>query len=465
MTPRRTLGTLLLLLSPAAHAVDPVQWVDWTAIDVSNDVVGTVTVDATAVEVRYSGERAFVQTSCGTDYFNPTAPYVSATVPNAPIPCDIIALSQATAKQLTFSQPVTNPLFAVVSLNGNGYRFDRDFEILSTGTGYYGAGTLTKQITTNPDGSVTYDLIGTGEPHGVLQFVGTFSSVSWTSLSNEFWNGFTIGVERLAAAVPPEIEVFNGDDVSAPEVFDAQVSPIDFGSAAAVEGLVRSLTIANTGTGPLNLSSVRFEGAHATLFDAGTFPPAVAAGGSTTLSLAFTPVVGGTFTATLVIDSDDADEPAFEVPVIASAFDADRDGVPDDVDACEGDDASGDSDGDGLCDDTDFTLSVGELVYPGRVSLSVANAPAGVNVRLFATRVGTGSGPCAPNDPTLCLDLRSPKAIGLGVTDANGAYSTTVRVPPSVASLSEVWFQALWEIGLGVEGDVSDVERRDVLAP
>ena len=41
---------------------------------------------------------------------------------------------------------------------------------------------------------------GTGEPHGTLRFTGTFDTVSWRSLSNEGWNGFTVGVQETAVA-------------------------------------------------------------------------------------------------------------------------------------------------------------------------------------------------------------------------------------------------------------------------
>ena len=42
--------------------------------------------------------------------------------------------------------------------------------------------------------------LGTGEPHGTLRFTGTFDTVSWRSLSNEGWNGFTVGVQETAVA-------------------------------------------------------------------------------------------------------------------------------------------------------------------------------------------------------------------------------------------------------------------------
>jgi hypothetical protein len=91
-----------------------------------------------------------------------------------------------------------------VSLNGNGYGFDQDFDILSFGDssdgnacGYWGCGTSYKQMVT-VNGKTEYQLLGTGEPHGTLQFKGTFDTVNWRSLSDENWNGFTVGVQGTA---------------------------------------------------------------------------------------------------------------------------------------------------------------------------------------------------------------------------------------------------------------------------
>jgi hypothetical protein len=183
-----------LLLSGGVCTAQEVIWVDWQTVLPNGDIQGTAAVQGGTVTVTYSGERQFVQTECGTNYWLPSDPYLSAEVTNPPPDCDIIALSQATPKTLTFSEPVANVFLAVVSLNGNGYRFDRDFEILSDGCGYWGCGTLTKQV--NPP---TYDLIGSGEPHGVIRLTGELSTVSWTSLTAENWNGFTVGFEETAA--------------------------------------------------------------------------------------------------------------------------------------------------------------------------------------------------------------------------------------------------------------------------
>ena len=208
VTTRRCVGMWLRIVAViscvAGTIIDAnaqVNWTDWISgtASPSGSATGTLSIGSVNVTVSYAGEIAFIETGTGTDYFTPSAPYVSPTVLNRPPPSEMIALSLATQKTITFSQPITNPLFAVVSLNGNGYRFDRDFDILSYGAGYWGNGTLTKQ--SKPGG--IYELDGSGEPHGVIEFQGTFSSITWTSLTNEYWNGFTIGVRSLATTPEP----------------------------------------------------------------------------------------------------------------------------------------------------------------------------------------------------------------------------------------------------------------------
>lgn len=335
----------LLCHAAPARAADPVHWVDWTSADASN-VYGSANVDGTVVGVTYTGERAFVQTGCGTNYWWPSSGYISATVPNAPPGCDIIALHRATAKKITFSEPVTNPLFAVVSLNGNGYRFDRDFEILSYARGYWGTGTLTKRITTYADGSVTYDLIGSGEPHGVLQFIGTFSTVSWTSLSYEYWNGFSIAIENRAEAVPPEIHVYDGAAPGSAELVSNQAEAVDFGDVELGGSAARTFTIHNAGTGPLNFTSLALSGSGA--FTTTDLPPAIAAGATTTFTVTFAAVDPGPHAATVTIESDDPLQGTFRFPITATAGprDSDGDGVPDPDDRCPGADDKLDTDGD-----------------------------------------------------------------------------------------------------------------------
>jgi fibronectin-binding autotransporter adhesin len=182
----------LLALCLEAQAVT-VSWVDWTSANASA-ATGTMTFGSTTVTVNYSGQLYASQTSGGTNYWNPATAYLQGEVTNAPPTTDILQMSTAAGRSLTFSRPVTDLYFAYVSLNGNGFVFSQDFTIVSQGTGYWGNGTATKS---SPSAG-QYALTGTsGEPHGLIKFTGTFSSLSWTSNSNETWYGFTV-----AAAVP-----------------------------------------------------------------------------------------------------------------------------------------------------------------------------------------------------------------------------------------------------------------------
>ena len=43
---------------------------------------------------------------------------------------------------------------------------------------------------------------GSGEPHGVIRFNRAVSSITWSSLTNENWNGFTVGTYGAAPPIP-----------------------------------------------------------------------------------------------------------------------------------------------------------------------------------------------------------------------------------------------------------------------
>jgi autotransporter-associated beta strand protein len=187
-------------------------WVDWTSVDnVAKTVTGSVTIDGTVVTVTYNNPQGWygVQTSGGTNYWTGNtgtpSPYVSSLVANGPTTTDIIQLAYAGKQTLTFSESVENLAFSVVSLNGNGYGFNQDFAITSytgyngAGSGYFGTGTLSK---TYDSTTQQYKLLGTsGEPHGTIRFVNSVSSLAWTSLSNETWNGFTVGVNSTTSTI------------------------------------------------------------------------------------------------------------------------------------------------------------------------------------------------------------------------------------------------------------------------
>ena len=228
------LSVMLLDDSSVAAAPEVFYWTDWTTGSGNTTATpgpdpfvgqGTITTPTATVGVTYTNPQGieFFQASGGTDFYanipfgccrDPlTSPYTGDVVANIPTGTDIIGLRFAGTQTLTFSEEVANPVFSYVSLNGNGYGFDQDFEILSFGDisdgndcGYWGCGTSFKNVVDLGGGNFEYQLLGTGEPHGTIRFLGAFSTVSWRSLSSERWNGFTVGVQGTAS------EILDADD-------------------------------------------------------------------------------------------------------------------------------------------------------------------------------------------------------------------------------------------------------------
>jgi hypothetical protein len=194
----RAVAAVVLAIATAVPAAAQVSWTDWTSANLATGTAaGTVTVGSTAVSVTYSGGFLFTQTSCGINYFTPNV-YTSVAVPTAPTPCDIIAINTGGLKTITFSQPVVNPVFALVSWNGqSNVSFSHAIAVMSQGTGYWGTGTL------SVTGSGNNVLVASGEAHGTIRVLGTVSSVSFTDVS-ENWHGLTVGVQGLPVTPVPE---------------------------------------------------------------------------------------------------------------------------------------------------------------------------------------------------------------------------------------------------------------------
>lgn len=213
-------ATALAVCGTSAQAV-PFYWTDWAGADLDPgagfEAGGTITTPSSTVAVTYTNAAGvgFYQTGTGIDYYADRggggSPYTSDLVDNRPPAAEMIALQFAGPQTLTFSEAIANPVFAFVSLNRNGYSFDQDFEILSVGgvdgnaCGYWGCGGVVKVVVPLGDGRFEYQLnasnVGGTEPHGAIRFVGTFDTLRWRSASNEFWNGFTVGVQGTAVDV------------------------------------------------------------------------------------------------------------------------------------------------------------------------------------------------------------------------------------------------------------------------
>jgi hypothetical protein len=229
-SPRRLLrmGALLVSAAAATFAVAltaqaaTYYYVDWTSANVAQGTAsGTITIPGSApVTVTFQavnpggtpGNLYGAQTSGGINYWIPSTPYVSAQVSNPPPDSDILQLAggQNQTYVVTLSQPIKDPIMAIVSLGAPGtsvdYVFTAPFTIVSQGAGYWGNGPLT---------ALPGNILRGQEGHGTIQFLGTFSTFSWTVPVPEVWHGFTFGV-RTTPVIEPNPTITIGS-VTAPE--------------------------------------------------------------------------------------------------------------------------------------------------------------------------------------------------------------------------------------------------------
>ncbi|MHB1097702.1 MAG: thrombospondin type 3 repeat-containing protein [Gemmatimonadaceae bacterium] len=186
-------------------------YVDWTAANPgAGTASGTISLPGgqsvgVSLKVRNpngsAGSFLGSQLLCGTAFWtaNGSAPYKSASVLNGPPACDLIQLQGGSSStyEITFSEPVSDPIMPVLSLGAPGsptyYDFDRQFQVVSTGQGYFGNGTFRAD-----PGEVLYG----AEGHGTIRFIGSITTLSWTVPVPEYWHGFTFGIRGKASANP-----------------------------------------------------------------------------------------------------------------------------------------------------------------------------------------------------------------------------------------------------------------------
>ncbi len=134
--------------------------------------------------------------------WTPVSTYQSAQVDNGPTleAIQLVGTPNMTYR-VTLSEPIKDPLMAVTTLGSGSdsatYVFDSPFTILSQGvTCCWGGGS--DRLIQQPG----YVLEG-WEGAGVIQFIGTYTTFSWTVPDPEYWHGFTFGVRTTVRLEPP----------------------------------------------------------------------------------------------------------------------------------------------------------------------------------------------------------------------------------------------------------------------
>ena len=184
----------LAAASSLAHAAT-IDWNSWTS-----NSTGSISTSSGPISVTYSGEMTGFYASYPS--WGPSATFADGTVVvNAPTGSNgIIQLTGGSTgvDTVTFSKAITNPVFSIWSLGNGGdlasFNFIGATPVLVSGgpSNEYGGSSIT----------VSGDDVFGAEGNGTVQFVGTFSSISWTNPTYEYWYGFNVGVAGVAGVVP-----------------------------------------------------------------------------------------------------------------------------------------------------------------------------------------------------------------------------------------------------------------------
>jgi MYXO-CTERM domain-containing protein len=258
-------------------------YVDWTTADVAGGTASgtialagdagiTVTFVATTADGG-PGDLYGAQTGgSGTNYWTPAATYQSAAVENAPPTTDILQLAggENETYTVTLSEPVVDPIMAIVSLGAGGspitYNFDSPFTIVSQGTDIWG-GTSTSLV------QLPNNVLQGAEGSGVIQFIGTYATFSWSAPLPESWHGFTFGVLTSAALYdgggPDGSDVVIGED-------GGIVAPADAGTTDAGGADSGSVVTADAGASVDAGAADAESAADATVADAAIADAAIA---------------------------------------------------------------------------------------------------------------------------------------------------------------------------------------------
>jgi hypothetical protein len=195
---RLALVAAALAASGMAHSAT-IDWNSW-----SSNTAGSITTGSGPVTVTYGGELSGFYPNYPS--WGPSSTFADGTiVANAPGPTNgIIYLkggngANATVDTVTFSQAVVNPVFSIWSLGQGGDTASFNFigatpvfVVGGPGAEYGG-----QSITVSGN-----DVFGT-EGDGTVEFVGTYTSISWTNPTFENWYGFNVGVAGTAAVPEP----------------------------------------------------------------------------------------------------------------------------------------------------------------------------------------------------------------------------------------------------------------------
>ena len=184
------LAACAISTSALAHA-DTIAWTNWSSATSGNPGSATGTIGS--INVTYSG-----QTSGLTNVpsWTPVSTFTGGLVGNAPPHTPTVQLEGGSAitETVTFSSTVVDPIFAIWSLGAPGSPASFDFSSKSgQAFNLLGGGPSTEFA-----GSAltsTGSVVRGAEGNGLVQFNGSFDSISFTTPNFENYYAFTVGYD------------------------------------------------------------------------------------------------------------------------------------------------------------------------------------------------------------------------------------------------------------------------------
>jgi hypothetical protein len=194
------LAACAVSVSAIAHA-DTIAWTNWSTA--TSGTPGSAAGTIGTVNVTYSG-----QTSGLTNVpsWTPASTFTGGVVGNAPPHTPTIQLEGGSgiAETISFSSTVIDPIFAIWSLGAPGTPASFDFSSKSgQGFNLLGGGPSTEFA-----GSAltsTGSIVHGSEGNGLVQFIGSFDSITFTTPNFENYYAFTVGYDATLTPPPPSV--------------------------------------------------------------------------------------------------------------------------------------------------------------------------------------------------------------------------------------------------------------------
>jgi hypothetical protein len=184
----------LTAFAGAAQAA-PIDWNTWTST-----TAGAIATTGGPVGVGFAGDPISLQTPYPS--YTPAPTFADGTVvDNAPVAANgIIQLFGGNdhVNTVTFSTAVVDPVMAIWSLGQGG--IDARFDFIGATPTFISGGPSAEY-----GGSpivVAGNSVSGVEGNGTVQFIGTYTSISWTNPVYENWYGFNVGIAAVANPVP-----------------------------------------------------------------------------------------------------------------------------------------------------------------------------------------------------------------------------------------------------------------------